>query len=63
MSEDSAEREARRQFVSRCGRFAAITPPAMTMLLAVASKPNQAHASGYRRPWRGDNNDQGPNQQ
>src|SRR5262245_54194997 len=28
--------EARRDFLRKCGRFAAITPPAMTMLLSVA---------------------------
>ena len=39
------EREARRQFLARCGRFAAITPPAMTMLLTVATTPNEAYAS------------------
>jgi hypothetical protein len=37
-------REARRQFLARCGRFAVITPPAMTMLLAVSSIPREAHA-------------------
>jgi hypothetical protein len=31
--------------LAKCGRFAAVTPPAMTMLLSVALKPNEAHAS------------------
>ena len=53
-SEIVAEREsdaARREFLKRCGRFAAVTPPAMTMLLEVAAVPSEAHAStiGHRR--------------
>jgi hypothetical protein len=39
------EDEARRRFLAKCGRFAAVTPPAMTMLLSVAVKPTEAHAS------------------
>ena len=39
------EGEARRQFLAKCGRFAAVTPPAMTMLLSVTLKPTEAHAS------------------
>ena len=31
--------EDRREFLRKCGRFAAVTPPAMTMLLSVASVP------------------------
>jgi hypothetical protein len=40
-----AEVEARREFLKKCGRFAAVTPPAMTVLLSVALKPTEAHAS------------------
>jgi hypothetical protein len=36
---------ARREFLKRCGRFAAVTPPAMAMLLSVASVPTEAQAS------------------
>ena len=36
---------ARREFLKRCGRFAAVTPPAMTMLLSVAATPSEARAS------------------
>ena len=36
--------EARRQFLARCGRFAAATPPAISLLLA-ASQANYAVAS------------------
>jgi hypothetical protein len=43
VSENTAE--ARRRFLAQCGRFAIVTPPAMTMLLSVASKPRAAHAS------------------
>lgn len=42
-SENTAE--ARRRFLAQCGRFAVVTPPAMTMLLSVAAKPIVAHAS------------------
>ena len=48
----------RREFLRKCGRFAAVTPPAMTMLLSVASKPTEAHASTLG--WGGGNN-QGQN--
>jgi hypothetical protein len=59
-TDDSAELKERREFLRRCGRFAAITPPAMTMLLAVATTPTEAHASTYG--WgngRGHENDGG----
>jgi hypothetical protein len=39
------DRQARREFLARCGRFAAVTPPAMTALLTVATKPREAYAS------------------
>jgi hypothetical protein len=55
---DPTESNARREFLLRCGRFAAITPPAMTMLLAVATTPTEAHASTYG--W-GNQNNQGQN--
>ena len=43
---------ARREFLKRCGRFAVVTPPAMTMLLEVAAVPSEAHASTIGH-WRG----------
>jgi hypothetical protein len=47
--------EARREFLARCGRFAVVTPPAMTMLLAVSSIPPEAHAvSGTNSQGGGD---------
>ena len=39
------DREARRAFLARCGRFAVVTPPAMATLLTVSSIPREAHAS------------------
>ncbi len=41
---DNEIAEARRQFLARCGRFAAATPPAISLLLA-ASHANYAVAS------------------
>jgi hypothetical protein len=41
----SEDRQARREFLAQCGRFAAVTPPAMTALLTVAAKPQEAYAS------------------
>ena len=51
--EDAADSEARRAFLLRCGRFAAVTPPVITTLLTVSSIPSEANAStigGGRRP-------------
>ena len=44
--------EARREFLKKCGRFAVVTPPAMTLLLSVSSMPREAYAStiGHRPP-------------
>lgn len=41
---DAEVRRARRRFLARCGKFAAATPPAITLLLA-ASHANYAVAS------------------
>jgi hypothetical protein len=59
-TEDQAKR---REFLKRCGRFAAVTPPAMTLLLSVASMPKEAHASTIGHIWGGggNNNNQGGN--
>ena len=43
--QDAKDNEARRAFLARCGRFAVVTPPMLTMLLSVSSVPNEAHAS------------------
>ena len=56
---DSQDQAERREFLKRCGRFAAVTPPAMALLLSVASVPKEAHAStiGFGQ----DGNSQGGN--
>jgi hypothetical protein len=51
--ETEAERRERREFLKRCGRFAAVTPPAMATLLVVSSVPKEAHASTIGRRWGG----------
>jgi hypothetical protein len=43
--QDAKDIEARRAFLVRCGRFAVVTPPAITALLSVSSVPNEANAS------------------
>ena len=47
--------EARREFLKKCGRFAAVTPPAMALLLSVSSVPHEANAStiGHHFPGGG----------
>jgi hypothetical protein len=60
---DGQGQDDRRDFLKRCGRFAAVTPPAMTLLLSVASVPRQARAStlGFGQGGNnqgGDNNSQ-----
>jgi hypothetical protein len=51
----------RREFLKRCGRFAAVTPPAMTMLLEVAATPSEARAStiGHQGGYSTGGNSQG----
>lgn len=46
---DASDVEARRAFLVRCGRFAAVTPPAIATLLTVSSIPQEAHASTIGR--------------
>jgi hypothetical protein len=43
--EKSESADARRDFLKRAGRFAAVTPPAMALLLSTATVPKQAFAS------------------
>jgi hypothetical protein len=45
MVDDAPKGSARRQFLTQCGRFAVVTPPAMTMLLSVTMTPSEAYAS------------------
>jgi hypothetical protein len=49
--ETEAESRERRAFLKRCGRFAAVTPPAMATLLVVSSVPKEAHASTTPLRW------------
>jgi hypothetical protein len=55
--QDVKDSEARRAFLARCGRFAVVTPPIITMLLSVSSVPNEANAStighhkGHKKGW------------
>jgi hypothetical protein len=57
LAEEAARAEDRRAFLKRCSRFAAVTPPAFTLLLSVASIPEEAHAStigngnGKKKGW------------
>jgi hypothetical protein len=39
--------EERREFLLRCGKYAAVTPPAMALLLAVSAVPEEAAASSW----------------
>jgi hypothetical protein len=39
--------EERRAFLANCGKFAIVTPPAVTMMLTTASIPKHAAASTF----------------
>jgi hypothetical protein len=41
--------DERRQFLLRCGKYSAVTPPAMALLLAVSAIPQETEASTLRR--------------
>ena len=43
---DASADEDRRQFLASCGRFAAVTPPAITMLLSTSLKSTAIAGSG-----------------
>ncbi|YCI04586.1 hypothetical protein M1D34_22335 [Ensifer sp. D2-11] len=45
-NEQSPSEEDRREFLKTCGRFAAVTPPAVTMLLSTSLTSNAIAASG-----------------
>jgi hypothetical protein len=58
---DSAE-EDRRRFLAACGRFAVVTPPAMTMLLSTSLNSSAIAAStGGRGNGNNGNNGNGNN--
>lgn len=47
-----AEEQARRDFLKKAGRFAAVTPPAISLLLGTSlSSRAIAGSSGVRRGW------------
>jgi hypothetical protein len=47
------EEEARRDFLRKAGRFAAVTPPAITLLLGTSLNSSAIAASGGTRPGWG----------
>lgn len=54
MSQFNTENEDRREFLKSCGKFAAVTPPAMTLLLST-SLTSPAIASSQGRIVHGNN--------
>jgi hypothetical protein len=54
----TAEERARREFLRKAGRFAAVTPPTVTFLLGTTLGSSAIAASGGTRPGNGwgDNN-------
>ena len=55
---DKSEHElaaARRNFLKTCGKYAAITPPVVTLMLSAASHNYAAAQSGFARPRQGNN--------
>jgi hypothetical protein len=49
----STEDDDRREFLKTCGKFAAVTPPAITLLLSTSLTSNAIGASGGRGVWGG----------
>lgn len=46
VGEDPKAAEARRDFLKRCGKYAVVTPPAVTLMLSAASRPAKAGIYG-----------------
>jgi hypothetical protein len=44
--DSSSAREARRRFLASCGKFAVVTPPTITLMLAAAERSYVAAQSG-----------------
>jgi hypothetical protein len=44
--DSSLAREARRRFLAACGKFAVVTPPTITLMLAAAERSYVAAQSG-----------------
>ena len=51
----SPENEDRRKFLASCGKFAAVTPPAVTMLLSTSLTSDAIAQSGGRGSRLGNN--------
>lgn len=49
--------EARREFLARCGKYAVITPPTVSLLLSAAKHNYAAASSGHGWNGRDGNND------
>lgn len=47
--------QARRQFLAKCGKFAVVTPPVVTLMLSAAHNNYAVAASGHRRGPQGNN--------
>jgi len=50
MENDDRPSEGRREFIAKCGRFALVTPPAITLLLAANGRAYADAASGGDEP-------------
>src|SRR3954453_22076473 len=55
--QETREIEDRRKFLTACGRFAVVTPPAMTLLLSTSLTSTAITSSG----GKGDDKDKHPN--
>jgi hypothetical protein len=49
------EQEDRRAFLASCGRFAAVTPPALTVLLSTSLTSDAIAKSGHHHSGHGNN--------
>jgi hypothetical protein len=62
ISPEDDQGEDRRKFLATCGRFAAVTPPAITLLLSTTLTSNEVMASTGRTGYGGQGGDsQGEN--
>jgi hypothetical protein len=52
-----SDQDDRREFLKTCGRFAAVTPPAITLLLSTSLTSEAIAASGSRGISRGGDDD------
>ena len=53
--------EDRRKFLATCGKFAAVTPPAITMLLSTSLNSTAIAQSGGTNGWGNGGGDGSPN--